>query len=165
MPRAQCIVLRDHKLLMAKHHDPGGEIEVEWWCLPGGGIEAGETPAEAAIRELYEECGVEGTIVCETARVSFDNGPDGPRALHYTFLIDIGDQEVRLGADPEFAREPGLAHDNQALLDVRWLALHEIPERDRAFLWAAGLLGVGSFPDEVERWGDRISYPGRADGE
>jgi ADP-ribose pyrophosphatase YjhB (NUDIX family) len=154
MPRAQCIVLREGKVLVAKHRDPSGEIKVEWWCLPGGGVEAGETPAEAAIRELAEECGVEGTIVRETARVDFGSGPDGQETLHVTFLVDIGDQEVRLGADPEFA------HDNQALIDVRWLALHEIPERDRAFLWAAGLLGVGPFLAEVERWGDRISYPG-----
>jgi len=160
MPRAQCIVLREDKILMAKHRDPNGDREVVWWCLPGGGVEAGETPAEAAIRELYEECGVRGTILRETARVAFDGGPDDARAPHYTFWVDIGDQEVRLGADPEFAREAGLARDNQALLDVRWLALHEIPERDRAFLWAAGLLGVGSFLEEVERWGDRISYPG-----
>ena len=38
---------------MVKHRQ-GGE---EWWCLPGGAVEAGETPAEAAIRELKEEFG------------------------------------------------------------------------------------------------------------
>jgi hypothetical protein len=51
-----------------------------------------------------------------------------------------------LGHDPELARP------EQILADVRWLALEEIPERDRAFLWSAGLLGVGQFAREVESW-------------
>lgn len=28
------------------------------WCFPGGHIEKGETPEEAAVREVYEETGV-----------------------------------------------------------------------------------------------------------
>jgi len=43
---------------------------------------------------------------------------------------------------------------------MRWVTLSEIPERDRAFLWSAGLLDVAEFSAEVSGWGDRISYPG-----
>jgi mutator protein MutT len=28
------------------------------WCFPGGHIEAGETPEQAAVREAYEETGI-----------------------------------------------------------------------------------------------------------
>jgi 8-oxo-dGTP diphosphatase len=36
-----------------------GDGEFEFWLTPGGEIEAGETPAEAAVRELREELGLE----------------------------------------------------------------------------------------------------------
>jgi hypothetical protein len=43
---------------------------------------------------------------------------------------------------------------------MRWMRLSEVPERDRAFLWAAGLITVDGFFQEVEAWGDAPSYPG-----
>lgn len=44
------------------------------------------------------------------------------------------------------------------------MRLAEISERDRAFLWAAGLLGTGAFFEEVRAWGGDPSYPGTAAG-
>jgi hypothetical protein len=43
---------------------------------------------------------------------------------------------------------------------VKWLSLDQIPERDRVFLWAAGLLCIQEFLEEVSSWGDATSYPG-----
>jgi len=54
MTRAQCIVVRGKQILMVKHRHEG----MEWWCLPGGGVEAGESASTAALRELKEECSV-----------------------------------------------------------------------------------------------------------
>jgi 8-oxo-dGTP diphosphatase len=147
-PRVQAIVVREGRVLMVKHRMQGEE----WWCLPGGALEPGETPEQGTLRELREECNVNGIIIRRTSVVWHAPGDEA-----FSYLVDIADQEPSLGHDPDVA--PG----QEVLADVRWLCLCQIPERDRAFLWAAGLLGTGSFLSEVEQWGDRISYPGVPD--
>lgn len=148
MPRVQAIVVREGRVLMVKHRQNG----VEWWCLPGGGQEPGETPEQGALRELKEECNVNGTTIRQTSVVSYAPGDEA-----YSFLVDIADQTPTLGCDPD------VATGREVLADVQWLRLSEVPERDRTFLWAAGLLGAGNFLSEVEKWGNRTSYPGEED--
>ncbi len=41
--------------------------DVPVWVLPGGGVERGETPEEAAIREVKEETGLNVTIIRKIA--------------------------------------------------------------------------------------------------
>ena len=45
------------RVLLAKHRDTG------LWVAPGGAIEPGETPADAAVREMWEETGLVVEIV------------------------------------------------------------------------------------------------------
>ena len=133
MSRAQCIVHREKKILMVKHHHEGEE----WWCLPGGRIEADETPEQAALRELWEECRVQGAVIRPTSVVTFP-----PNDQYYTYLIEIGTQAVSLGTDPELK-------GNQILVDVAWICLNELTERDRVFLWTAGLLTIPEFSEAI----------------
>ena len=144
MSRAQAVVVRGERVLMVHHV----EQKSDNWCLPGGHIGPGEPPADAVLRELAEECGVRGRIVRKVSEVNY-----GPDDNSHTFLVDIGDQSPKLGRDPE------LAQDGQILADVQWLRLEEICERDRAFLWSAGLITVEPFGKTVLGWGDDVNTP------
>ncbi len=48
----------DRLLLLKFHVDPDAPESGHGWCTPGGGVEDGETLAEAAARELREETGL-----------------------------------------------------------------------------------------------------------
>lgn len=52
----QVVVKDGDRVLLTKRED------YEVWCLPGGGIEPGETCTEAAVREMKEETGLDVTI-------------------------------------------------------------------------------------------------------
>ncbi len=57
-PRPSChaaIIEHGRLLLIQRAHDP----YQGWWGLPGGGVELGETVAEALRREVREETGLE----------------------------------------------------------------------------------------------------------
>ncbi len=137
-------MVRGRRVLMAKHSVEGRE----YWCLPGGGLEGDETLEEGVLREVKEECNVEGSIIRLTSNLIEVSGIES-----FTYLIDIGDQEPSLGLDPEADPKTPI------LIDLQWLALEEVPERDRAFLWQAGLMTVPGFLEQVEGWGNAVSCP------
>lgn len=143
--RSVAIVVRDGKVLM---------VQVKWdgrvfWQAPGGGVEAGESPEQAVLRELKEECNLDGQII---RPLCVANYADDSREYSYLIKVEPGENPVK-GVDPEFPL------DDQALQQVRWLALSDLGEKDRAFLWQHGLLLVDGFWEEVCSWGDEISYP------
>lgn len=109
----------------------GDHSEYLWQC-PQGGIDPGEEPAEAALRELEEEIGTANAqIIAETREwVSYDL----PReklgiALNGKYR---GQQQkwfaMRfLGSDDEVNLEP--VGDHKQEFDAwRWAELHELPE-------------------------------------
>ncbi len=49
----------DDRLLLLRDSDLGLAPVAHWWVTPGGGVDPGETDAEAAVRELREETGLE----------------------------------------------------------------------------------------------------------
>lgn len=66
----------DDRVLLLRVTDPADAAKGCWWEIPGGGMEAGESSAEAAVRELIEETGLVPTEVSEAV---------WRQHVHYTF--------------------------------------------------------------------------------
>jgi 8-oxo-dGTP diphosphatase len=59
---AYALCVEDNRLLLCRLV-PGEWTSVGSWTLPGGGLDFGESPAEATLRELHEETGLSGEII------------------------------------------------------------------------------------------------------
>ena len=96
------VVKRDDDILLVLRED------LEVWGLPGGMVEPGESSAEAAVREVYEETGV---------KISLDK-------LSGIYNNQLGHQ-VLFFAHP-LAGEP--RPDGHETLKVQWFPLDQLPE-------------------------------------
>jgi len=79
----RAVVFRDEALLLVR------EARTGRWTLPGGWADAGDTPAEAAVRETAEESGYR--VRAEKVLAVLDKSRHAhPPSLHYTYKILIG---------------------------------------------------------------------------
>jgi 8-oxo-dGTP pyrophosphatase MutT (NUDIX family) len=89
------------------------------WSLPKGHIEAGETPEDAAVREVFEETGIHGSILASLGTIDFWFMAENQR-IHKTvhhYLLEAQDL-VLSDADEEVA-------------EVAWVPLDEVADRLR----------------------------------
>ena len=101
VPRAVAVVERDGKVLVIRRHLDGRDYAV----LPGGGIEDGETPAEAALRELNEECTLDGQV----AELLLE-GDHGGRPAWYFRVTGVEGEPVLGGEEAEHQDETNNHH-------------------------------------------------------
>jgi ADP-ribose pyrophosphatase YjhB (NUDIX family) len=96
----------------------GGEFV--FWALPGGEIEAGETEAEAAAREVKEELGLELAITGPVYR-------DSNQFFHQGEMQDNVDFLFRAECGREEPRLIGFTTDEREIMkEVRWWSEGEV---------------------------------------
>ena len=118
--RARLVLLRQGangtEVLLVRHSHPGRS---PFWCFPGGGVESGETCAEAACREALEETGL---VVALAGVVGVQDRAESG-TLDVFFLAQPVAGDLRLGMDPERPQAP-------VLTDARWHTLTELRAAD-----------------------------------
>jgi len=75
-------------------HDPDTQVGIDLWELPGGGLDFGETPPQAAVRETSEETGISikggnPKLVACCAYTLKGSECESPRA-HIIYEVDVG---------------------------------------------------------------------------
>ena len=86
---AGCVILNDYGRILLLHRSTPGRTQ---WELPGGKIEEGETPEQAAMRELDEELGIVVQLVRPLGTGAFEQGDDEYQYMWFLAVVT--------GADP-----------------------------------------------------------------
>lgn len=114
------------RVLLVQGGDPGAPEAGLWWFTPGGGVDPGETTAQAAVRELREETGFEvtgelGSVVHERlARFRFMGRPYLQHEVFY---------RARLGeavTGSTLSRDGWTQIERDTLTDTRWWSADEL---------------------------------------
>lgn len=91
--RAGVIVLENEAVALIERRRAGRH----YFAFPGGGVDAGETPETAAVREAHEELG----LTVELRELVAIVRPRGPFGLQYYFLAEPVGGEFGAGHGPE----------------------------------------------------------------
>lgn len=115
---ARAIIVRGNKLLVI-HRNKFGK---EYYTLPGGGVEQGETPEQAVFRELQEETGLKA----KDCRLVFVEDAGPPYGTQYMFLCQDPGGNVAMHPD---AIEAELNKLGKNLYTPLWLSIEDLTKQ------------------------------------
>lgn len=141
------VVRAGEEILLFEDSDPG-YADLRWWVTPGGGIDPGETEAEAAVRELAEETGF---VVSQEQLI----GPVARRVAVHGYSDEVLEQAEAFFVvqvprfDPDIS---GHTVDEQLTLQSnRWWHLTELEETTE-WIWPHYLLELIELVEHPHRW-------------
>ncbi len=127
------------RLLLFRTVDPSAPALGIWWELPGGGMEAGESVAQTAARELAEETGILLPDSAVAALAALGNDPTwtrtatyvrrGRRILQHELVVAVRIDAVA----PEPARDGRTPEELEDYVGHRWWTVEDVAASGERF--------------------------------
>ena len=102
--------------LMARFNR-GGKLE---WCIPKGHLEGNETSEQAALREVFEETGLEAKVIASLGEVNYQFIQDGAK-ISKTVHVYLMQQT---GGELSFEHDP-----HKEASELEWVQVSELLAR------------------------------------
>lgn len=115
--RASAVCVADRHLLAIELQDPA--TRETFWSVPGGEIEDGESPAQAAERETMEETGYQVSVREDSAWVNY---------YHFNWNARVYECETHWFLATVKAAPLAPVTDADYLLRTRWIHLDRLDE-------------------------------------
>ncbi len=149
----------DDRVLLIEDSDLGLDPVAHWWNTPGGGVDPGESDAEAVVRELHEETGLRVT------EADLD-GPLLERRVLHGWSDKVVDQDETFWAVrvPAFEVDTSghTEEERMTVVGLTWWDLDAL-EATGDLVWPVDLRALVALAADRDRWRDAPVAGGRVE--
>ena len=115
---SRAIIIEDNKLLVMFRRKIKNGIKKEYYVIPGGGLEEGETLEQNVIREIKEEFNIDIKVIKKLETLEFDE------TIENYFLCK------RISGTPELSGEEKERMSEDNYYEVRYIDLDKLDDYD-----------------------------------
>lgn len=120
--RAGVVLIEDNKIALIERHRAG----LDYFVFPGGGVNEGETPEQAAVREAMEELGVEVVVKQKVAEIRIET------STQIYFLVERVAGEFGTGTGEEFI-DSDPSDPYEGIYVPMWMPIEELSQRGNVY--------------------------------